>query len=470
MIMHAIGPDMGLLILTISGLLIGLWVPEQRLLTWHRWMMLGLLGIGWMIVQGLSLEPTLWFHGHLVHDGLASASKLAVTILMLFVLYYAQPYAAAQHLFKLEWTLLHLFMLQGMYVLVSAHSLLTIYLGLQLMSLPLYALIAMSRNALAIEAALKYFITGGVASAMLLYGMSFFYGYLGHIDLPSLMQHASSQGEVGWMVVAMIFVMAGLLFKLAAVPFHMWAPDVYEGAPWSVTLLVATVPKLAVFSVLLRLLVEVLPEYHSYWHEWLLAVAILSITLGNMVAMMQQNIKRLLAYSAIAQMGYGLLALVPGTSIGYAAALFYLVSYLLATLAGMGCLVLISRPNRDAIDDLKALSQRDAMLALTLLVVVFSLIGVPPLVGFLGKLFVIQALLAAGYIKVAIYALLMALVGAYYYLKIIKVMYFEQATTLVPIVRSAHHYVLAGNGLLCLWLGLFPAGLYLCCQHVVQNI
>jgi len=470
MITSAMAPDISLFILTIGGLLAGLWVPERYRLVWHRCMIIGLWGIVWLVSQRMPEVSTVWLHGHWVDDSLAAVTKLVVSVSMIMVLYYARPYAVEQQLFKLEWTILHLFTLQGMYVLVSAYSLLTIYLGLQLMALPMYAIVAMSKTGRAVEAAIKYFITGGVASAMLLYGVSLAYGYLGEIGLPALVQHAGSQTEVWWTVIAMIFIIAALFFKLAAAPFHMWAPDVYEGAPWSATLLIATVPKLAVFAVLFRLFVEILPDYQSYWHEWLLAIGVLSITVGNGLAVVQQRIRRLFAYSAVAQIGYGLLALVPGSEMGYAAAVFYLIGYLLAVLAGLGCLVVLNRSACDTVDDLKALNQDQPMLACTLLLSLLSLMGIPPLVGFLGKLLVIQALFDAGYIKVAIYILLMAVIAAYYYLKIIKAIYFEQSPPLKnACLSSTHRYVLMGHGLLCVWFGLFPAGLYLYCQQVVQS-
>jgi NADH-quinone oxidoreductase subunit N len=374
-----------------------------------------------------------------------------------------------------------MFAVLGQYVMISANSFLTIYLGIELLSLSLYALVALRRNhAVATEAAMKYFVLGALASGFLLYGMSMIYGATGTLDLPLVADKlASGQADRLIMVFGTVFLVAGLAFKLGAVPFHMWVPDVYQGAPTAMTLLISGAPKFAAFAITIRLLVSGLLGVAADWQQMLLILAVLSLAVGNLIAIMQTNVKRLLAYSTIAHMGFMLLGIGSGVvgsdTVGavdaYAASLFYVVTYVVTTLGSFGVLMLASSRGFECetLDDIKGLSRRHPWLAAVFLVLVFSLAGIPPTVGFYAKLSVLEAVVQAGHIGLAVFAVLASLIGAFYYLRLVKVMYFDEAKLDAPLdCGRLAQSVLTVNGVAVLLLGILPGPLMAACLYTVR--
>jgi NADH-quinone oxidoreductase subunit N len=408
---------------------------------------------------------------------------------------YGRAYAGQREMMRgSELYTLALYALLGMFVMISGHNFLVIYLGLELLTLSSYALVALRRDDLnATEAAMKYFVLGALASGFLLYGLSMVYGATGSLDLPGVMQaiaggEATLMGSKQVLVLGLVFVVAGLAFKLGAVPFHMWVPDVYHGAPTVVTLMIGGAPKLAAFAIVIRLLVEGLGPMAIDWQQMLAVLSVMSLLVGNLAAIAQSNLKRMLAFSTISQMGFLLLGLLAGsvaTSSGldtsnaanaYSSSMFYVITYVLTTLATFGVIMLLSRDGfeSDQIADLAGLNQRSPLYAAVMAICMFSLAGVPPMVGFYAKLSVLQALLASSqsvYIGLAVFAVLMSLVGAFYYLRLVKVMYFDAPTQTGAIeagfdVRS----VLSVNGALVLVLGIVPGGLMALCAQAVASL
>jgi NADH-quinone oxidoreductase subunit N len=377
--------------------------------------------------------------------------------------------------------MLALFALLGQFVMISANNFLTVYLGIELLSLSLYALVALRRqHSLSTEAAMKYFVLGALASGFLLYGMSMVYGATGTLDLPLIADKlVSGQADRLIMVFGTVFLVAGLAFKLGVVPFHMWVPDVYQGAPTAMTLLIGAAPKFAAFAIVIRLLVSGLLGVAADWQQMLMILAVLSLAVGNLIAIMQTNVKRLLAYSTIAHMGFMLLAFVSGVvennTAGavdaYAAALFYVVTYVITTLGSFGVLMVASSKGFECetLDDLKGLSQRHPWLAAVFLVLVFSLAGIPPTVGFYAKLSILESVVQAGHIGLAIYAVLASLIGAFYYLRLIKVMYFDSAKLDAPLdCGIAVQSLITANGVAVLLLGILPGPLMAACLYTVR--
>jgi NADH-quinone oxidoreductase subunit N len=377
--------------------------------------------------------------------------------------------------------MLALFALLGQFVMISANNFLTVYLGIELLSLALYALVALRRqHSLSTEAAMKYFVLGALASGFLLYGMSMVYGATGTLDLPLIADKlVSGQADRLIMVFGTVFLVAGLAFKLGVVPFHMWVPDVYQGAPTAMTLLIGAAPKFAAFAIVIRLLVSGLLGVAADWQQMLMILAVLSLAVGNLIAIMQTNVKRLLAYSTIAHMGFMLLAFVSGVVENntsgavdaYAAALFYVVTYVITTLGSFGVLMVASSKGFECetLDDLKGLSQRHPWLAAVFLVLVFSLAGIPPTVGFYAKLSILESVVQAGHIGLAIYAVLASLIGAFYYLRLIKVMYFDSAKLDAPLdCGIAVQSLIAANGVAVLLLGILPGPLMAACLYTVR--
>jgi NADH-quinone oxidoreductase subunit N len=351
--------------------------------------------------------------------------------------------------------------LLGMMVMISANHFITLYMGLELQALSLYALVAMHRTSTqASEAAMKYFVLGALASGMLLYGMSMVYGATGSLDLDTIATAVlSGRGNDRLLLFGLVFVVSGIAFKLGVVPYHMWVPDVYHGAPTPVTLLIGTAPKLAAFAITLRLLGVALDGLGVDWQGMLTVLAALSIVLGNVIAIAQTNIKRMLAYSTIANMGFMLLGFVAANPVGFGAAMFYAVAYVLTSLASFGMVILLSREGFEAerIDDFKGLNQRSPWWAFIMLLVMFSLAGIPPTVGFFAKFTVLQAIVAQGFVWLAVLAVLASLVGAFYYLRIVKLMYFDDALDMSPIaVRGDNRFLLSANGLALLAFGILP--------------
>ncbi len=426
----------------------------------------------WLAQATLSgaLIVTLWltpsqkqlaFNGVFVHDTMATVLKSFILIVTSAVFVYSRHYLIARDLLKGEYFVLGLFAVLGMMVMASAHSFLTVYLGLELLSLSLYSMVAMHRDSReASEAAMKYFVLGALASGMLLYGMSMLYGVTGSLDLTEIAHVIGRQSEdSGLFVFGLVFVVAGIAFKLGAVPFHMWIPDVYHGAPTSVTLFISTAPELAAFAMAIRLLVDGLDSLVASWQGMLVILALLSMATGNIIAIAQSNIKRMLAYSTIAHMGFLLLGLLAGTRSGYAGAMFYVISYALMSSGAFGMIILLGRAGfeADRIEDFKGLAERSPWFGLIMLMLMFSLAGVPPFIGFWAKWFVIKEAINAGFIGLAVVAVITSIIGAYYYLRIVKLMYFDPVEQREPIMPGAEmRWVISLNGLILLVLGLMP--------------
>ena len=431
---------------------------------------------GCFLITGLS-DPggdIYTFSGMFVADVLANVLKLGIYIAVAMVLVYSQSYIRSRDMFRGEFFVLILFAMMGMMVMVSANHLLTLYLGLELLSLSLYGMVSLQRDsAAATEAAMKYFVLGALASGMLLYGMSMLYGATGSLDLMRMAEViGNGAADSTILVFALVFIVAGLGFKLGAVPFHMWVPDVYHGAPTAVALLIGSAPKLAAFAFVMRILVSGLgAEYLVEQWQWMLIImAVLSLAIGNITAIAQTNLKRMLAYSTISHMGFLLLGVLSGGHEGYAAAMFYVVVYVLMNLGAFGMVLLLSRAGfeADKLDDFKGLNQRSPWYAGVMLLLMFSMAGVPPMVGFYAKLSVLWAVVDAGYLWLAVVAVLFSLIGAFYYLRIVKLMYFDDALDRAPITpRADMSWVISANGLAMLFFGILPGPLMTLCKYSI---
>jgi NADH-quinone oxidoreductase subunit N len=423
--------------------------------------------------------------GQVVTDPMGHLLAFFAALATLVTVAYAQPYLASREMLKGEFFTLTLFSLLGISIMCSANNFLIVYLGLELMSLSLYALTALRRDhPIATEAAMKYFVLGALASGFLLYGMSMLYGATGSLEIPKVFEQIAS-GRINRevLILGTVFIVAGLAFKLGAAPFHMWVPDVYQGSPTAVTLLIGAAPKLAAFAITIRLLVEGMLGLAVDWQQMVLVLAVASLVVGNLIAIAQTNLKRMLAYSTIAQTGFLLLALGAGVVSGntlsaanaYSSAMFYIVTYVLTTLGTFGLILYLSREGFESeeIGDLAGLSQRAPWLAGVMALFMFSLAGVPPLVGFYAKLAVLQALVTTnvtGYIVLAVVAVLLSLIGAFYYLRIVKVMYFDEPAGGMPEAPSRGiTALLALNGLAVLALGILPGGLMALCRDAIQR-
>jgi NADH-quinone oxidoreductase subunit N len=389
---------------------------------------------------------------------------------------YTRQYIQLRQMYRGEFYALVLFAMVGMMMMVSGQNMLTLYVGLELLSLSLYALVAMDRdNVRATEAAMKYFVLGALASGMLLYGMSMIYGMTGSLNLAEINTALTSMElNHGVLILGLVFIVSGLAFKLGAVPFQMWVPDVYEGSPTAITMLISSVPKLAAFTFVIRFLVQGLQTMAIDWQQMLLFMAVLSIIIGNITAIAQTNIKRMLAYSTISHIGYILLGLMSASMNGFISALFYMASYVLMTLAGFGMILLLSRRGFEAekLDDLKGLNQRSPWHAFLMLIVMFSMAGIPPTLGFYAKFTVLQAAVQAGFVWVVVFAVLMAVVGAFYYLRVIKLMYFDEPTDHSPITAPLDMRIALGvNAIGLLVIGLMPQSfMEICAYAMVKSL
>jgi NADH-quinone oxidoreductase subunit N len=442
---------------------------KHRGLTATATMLALLIGVLLTSSFGMVLQHSLLFNGLYVADALGTFLKLAGFVAMATAIFYSQEYLEQRGMLGGEYYVLCLTGLLGVFVLISANSLLTVYLGIELLSLSLYALVAFDRDSgIAAEAAIKYFVLGAIASGALLYGMSMLYGMTGTLDLDTLsgiVRHGADDG----VIIGIAFVVAAIAFKFGAVPFHMWVPDVYQGAPTSVTLYIATVSTLGSFALIARLLSHGLAGMPAIWTQMIMAVAVLSLLLGNVVAIAQTNIKRLLAYSAIANAGFVLLGFATGASVGYQAALNFTIAYVLTTLASFGMIIMLSRSGfeHDELADFKGLSTRDPLLAALMLVLMFSTAGVPPFIGFWAKLWIIQALLGTGHVWLAVFAVVISVVGAFYYLRVVWYMYFEAAGDRTAAAhRPRMRLILLLNTLAVAALGLLPNALLDICQRL----
>ena len=428
------------------------------------------------------------FGNMVVSDPMGNWLKCFATIAVMVTLVYGRPYSAHRGMLRGgEFFTLSIFALLGMSVMISGNNLLVIYMGLELLTLSSYALVALRRdNATATEAAMKYFVLGAMASGFLLYGMSMLYGATGSLDITAIFKAiASGQIRHQVLVFGLVFIVAGLAFKLGAVPFHMWIPDVYQGAPTAITLMIGGAPKLAAFAMTMRLLVEGMLPLAMDWQQMLLMLAVGSLLVGNLAAIAQTNVKRMLAFSTISQMGFVLLGVMSGvvsgdslsfTANAYSSAMFYVITYVLTTLAAFGILLLLSQEGFESeeIADLAGLNQRSPLYAGVMAICMLSLAGIPPLVGFWAKAGVLQALVASGqvfHMGIAVFAVLMSLIGAFYYLRVIKVMYFDEPITASTVVAPLDvRVVLCINGALVLVLGVMPDGLLLLCANAVRQM
>ncbi|NLA50841.1 MAG: NADH-quinone oxidoreductase subunit NuoN [Alcaligenaceae bacterium] len=424
------------------------------------------------------------FYQMYVADSLGHFLKVGSVIAVIVTLIYSRQYLVDRNMVKgNEFYGLILFCLLGQFVMISASSTLTIYLGLELMSLSLYALVALRRDSLSsAEAAMKYFILGSLASGILLYGISLIYGATGAIHLADIMQSLQSgEAELTVLLLGLVFVVSGIAFKFGAVPFHMWVPDVYQGAPTAVALTIGAAPKFAVMAMALRFLIEGLHDVAISWQPMLIIMAVLSLAIGNITALLQSNFKRLLGYSTISHIGFVLIGLLSGVeangqlmSGAYATALFYLVTYVLTTLASFGIILILSRAGFECeeVSDFKGLNRRSPWLAFSVLILMFSLAGIPPFVGFYAKLAVLESAVSAGHVWLAVVAVLFSLIGAFYYLRVVKVMYFDEPEKDAPALNSSMSFregVLSVNNLLILVLGILPGGLMALCMQVINS-
>ncbi|TFI47924.1 NADH-quinone oxidoreductase subunit NuoN [Diaphorobacter sp. DS2] len=487
----AIYPEIVLLVMACVIALVDLGVTSARRTGTYMLTMLTLAVVAALQAMYASSGNTFYAWGNMVvSDAMGNWLKCFATLAVMVVLVYGRPYATDRGMLRGgELFTLAMLALLGMFVMISANNFLLIYLGLELLTLSSYALVALRRdNTTATEAAMKYFVLGAMASGFLLYGLSMLYGATGSLDIGQVFK-AINTGQIRHQVLVfgLVFVVAGLAFKLGAVPFHMWVPDVYQGAPTAVTLFIGSAPKLAAFAMAMRLLVDGLLPLAIDWQQMLAVLAIGSLLVGNLAAIMQTNLKRMLAYSTISQIGFVLLGLMSGVVHGnvdatavenaYSSAMFYMVTYVLTTLAAFGVILLLAREGFESeeISDLAGLNQRSPLYAGVMAVCMFSMAGIPPLVGFAAKLSVLQALVASGqapHIALAVFAVMMSLIGAFYYLRVVKVMYFDAPLTASSVSAPLDvRVVLTINGALVLILGMLPGGLMaLCADAIVRAL
>jgi NADH-quinone oxidoreductase subunit N len=457
-------PELFLLGASCLLLLIDLFVTDRNRQVSYLLALLTLVVTAVLVVAAPS-DRHLAFHGAFVADGVARLLKLVTCGTVAAVLVYSRDYLIARGLFRGEYFVLVLFATFGIFIMASAGSLLTMYLGIELLALSQYTLVAFDRDSpVAAEAAMKYFVLGAIASGSLLYGISIIYGVTGTFDLTQLAMHvdAGAASNIG-LLFGLAFLLVGIAFKFGAVPFHMWIPDVYHGAPTSVTLFLGAAPKLAYFALTLRVLAQGLGSAVGAWQEMLIVLAVLSIALGNVVAVAQTNLKRLLAYSTISNVGFILLGFLAGTPFGYRAALFYTITYVITAAGSFAMIVLLSRKGfeADRIEDFRGLAQQNPWFAWMMLFLMVSTAGVPPFMGFFAKLYVIQAVLDVGLNWLAVVAVLFSVVGAFYYLRVVKVMFFDPPaeTGLTVSTSTSMRLLLSLNALAVLALGIFNAAL-----------
>ena len=477
-------PEILLCLLAMGVLLIDAFArSKDSVLSYYSSLLSLLLVLVVVLFQWSSGVEGTTFYQMYIADALSHFLKVGTTIAVLVTLIYSRQYLIDRSMVAGgEFYALALFCLLGQFVMISAASTLTIYLGLELMSLSLYALVALRRDSLSsAEAAMKYFILGSLASGIMLYGISLIYGATGAIHLATIMQVLQSgEAQLSVLLLGLVFVVSGIAFKLGAVPFHMWVPDVYQGAPTAVALTIGSAPKLAALAMTLRVLIETLNDVAISWQPMLIIMAVLSLAIGNITALMQTNFKRLLGYSTISHIGFVLLGLLSGvdangqvSSGAYGTALFYMVTYVLTTLASFGIILILSRAGFESeeIADFKGLNRRSPWLAFGVLILMFSLAGIPPLVGFYAKLAVLQATVNAGHIWLAVLAVLLSLIGAFYYLRVVKVMYFDEPAADAPALSAPMTFregILSVNNLLIIVLGILPGGLMALCVQVID--
>lgn len=469
-------PEIALALLVFALLVVDAFLrgAERRVTYWLA--ILTLVSTAILAAATIGRPTAITFHGMFVADPLSQVLKVAALLTAAATLVLGRPYLAARGLLTGEFLCLAILSTLGMMVMISAHHFLSLYLGLELMALAQYALVALQRDsARATEAGMKYFVLGALSSGLLLFGMSMIYGATGSLDLThvaSAIEQGRSHYTLG--VFGLVFIVAGIAFKLGAVPFHMWIPDVYHGAATPATIFIGAAPKLAAFAFVMRLLADGLQGMTGDWQQMLVVLAVGSLLVGNVVAIAQTNLKRMLAYSTISHMGFVLLGILAGTDNGYASAMFYLLTYMLMTLGSFGMILLLSRAGFEAeeLDDFRGLNQKSRWYAFMMLIIMFSLTGLPPTVGFFAKLAVLQAVLEAGYTWLVVLAVLLSVVGAFYYLRVVKLMYMDPPAgelTIEP--RADVRWVLSGACLATLALGIVPAPLMdLCIRAITASM
>jgi NADH-quinone oxidoreductase subunit N len=467
-------PEIFLLIMACVILVVDVFLEDERRNLTYLLSQLTLLATCALVVSGGTDQRVMAFNDMFVQDSMADTLKLFILAITFVIYVYSRDYLRERNIFKGEFYVLGLFGVLGMMIMVSSSNLLLLYLGLELMSLCLYAMVAFDRdNGNASEAAMKYFVLGAIASGMLLYGMSILYGLSGSLAIADIATavsatEAGTDAQLG-LVFALVFIVVALAFKLGAVPFHMWVPDVYHGSPTTVTAYISSAPKIAGFAMIMRLLVEGLGGLHADWQMMLVILAVLSMAVGNIIAIAQANIKRMLAYSTISHVGFILLGILAGTADGYASAMFYTLAYAIMSLGGFGIVLYMSRAGFEAeeLDDYKGLNQRSPWFAFMMLILMFSMAGVPPTLGFWAKLAVLSAVVDINMTWLAIVGVVFSIIGLFYYLRVIKLMYFDEPVEQQEITCGRDMQIaLSTNSMAILALGLYPAGLMSICAAV----
>ena len=474
-------PELFLAFMAMVILLVDLTVKDNRRTITFVLAQLTLLGCAAIQLFTSTGDVVYTFSNMFVDDLMADLLKLFLYMTVIVVLFYSRAYVLDRDVMnKGEYYVLALFATLGMMVMISANHFVTIYLGLELLSLSLYAMVAMNRDSVvSTEAAMKYFVLGALASGLLLYGMSMIYGATGTLEITGIAERLYGGGvNTGVLAFGLVFLVSGLAFKLGVVPFHMWIPDVYHGAPTSVTLFIGSAPKLAAFAIVMRLLVNGLITMAQDWQAMLVILSVLSMAIGNLAAIAQTNLKRMLAYSAISHMGFMLLGIVTGVVGGdaryalnaYSSAMFYVLAYVVMTTGTFGMILLMARAGFEAedLDDYKGLNKRSPWFAGIMLMMMFSMAGIPFFVGFFAKFSVLQAVIAAGYIWLAVVAVLFSLIGAFYYLRVVKMMYFDPPADASPLTAGMDMRILiSANGLAVALLGIFPQMLMSLCAYAL---
>lgn len=465
-------PEILLLIMASIILVVDLFVNEKTRGTTYILSQVTLLGLALLTIVTFSSQSQLAFSGTFIRDGMGDLLKIFVYSITFVVFLYSKSYLKSRDLYRGEYYTLGLFGVLGMCILISSHNFLTTYLGLELMSLCMYAMVALQRDsAVASESAMKYFVLGAIASGMLLYGMSMVYGATGSLDLSVINSLAQTKQHNIVMVFGLVFVIVGVAFKLGAVPFHMWLPDVYQGSPTAVTIYLGAAPKIAAFAMLMRLLTDGLGALHVQWQDILIILSVASMAIGNLVAIVQTNIKRMLAYSTISHVGFLMLGVIAVTKDGYASAMFYTLVYTLMALGAFGMILLMSRFGFESemLDDFRGLNQRSPWFAFIMLIFMFSMAGVPPFVGFWAKLAVLKAIVAQDMIWLAVVAVAFSVIGAFYYLRIVKLMYFDTPQESQELEGTTDLRILLSiNGIAILVLGFKPDLLLAVCNTVLN--
>jgi NADH-quinone oxidoreductase subunit N len=468
----AAAPEIFLALAICVVLLVDVFLRDEQRETTYVLAMLALIGTAAVTLYFAVTDQVVTFSGSYVTDPASGVLKMFAYVALGITFLYSREYLQNNGLLKGEFFVLGLFGLLGIMIMISAHSMLTLYLGLEVLALSQYTLVAFNRDsALSAEAAMKYFVLGAIASGTLLYGISLLYGITGTLQLDELAARVGAANISVPALLALAFIVVGVAFKFGAVPFHMWLPDVYQGAPTPVTLYIGSVPKLASFALVWRVLSEGLgPLHDGGWRDMLIVLCVLSLGIGNLVAIAQTNIKRMLAYSTISHVGFIFMGFIAGTDEGLSAAMFYTFAYVLMAAAAFGMVILLSRRGFEAerLEDFKGLNARSPWFALVMLMVMFSMAGVPPFVGFYAKLVVLQAVLDAGLVWLAAVGVLFAVIGAYYYIRVVWYMYFADAADETPLTAAADmRIVISANALGLLVLGLFPGGLLDLCARVL---